>query len=209
MWRGSHYRGALTIIGLDEVNWLSAALEGLGQAWAEERKDRPRQWIKRTRRADIVPRITDLTKAQKAYLAGIIDGEGSVSIIHERPHSPGDRERFRLAVTVGSTSHALFEWLAHCLRAPYWRRPENPKAHRPSWLIALHGNVAALLLLAVQPYIIIKRPHIQLALQFQRLVNTSGYSDERTAQLQKYWMQMKSLNMKGPGHTGQIREVIT
>lgn len=121
-----------------------------------------------------------LTDAEAGYLAGIIDGEGSIHIRYKKPdlsYPVGDRRRWgawACRITVNNTNADLIEWLqekfpAH--RVAY--AIKNPK-HKPLHEWRILGKKAAPVLEAALPYLVIKRRQAEIALEFISTMGTTG-----------------------------------
>lgn len=91
-----------------------------------------------------------------AYLAGIVDGEGSIV---RRTYSPGN---WRVVVT--NTSDDLITWL-HAMSGARTYRRQRSERHRPvsDWTLSRSEDVL-LLLEAIAPYMKIKRLRAELAI---------------------------------------------
>lgn len=119
-----------------------------GLEWPEPRK----------RHRELRLRVPD-DVAGRAYLAGIIDGEGFIT-------SSGKDGRWRVGIT--NTDSGLMEWLASMGGGTHLR--ERPKSwHKPcfQWTIQARADVVALLT-AVEPYLRIKRSRALEALEATR-----------------------------------------
>lgn len=99
-----------------------------------------------------------------AYLAGIIDGDGFISITRSKP-KPKCKEYFGAQVGISGTRRE-----PHDLAASLWGgsvnsyKPKNP-AHRIQYQWCRVGESAAVVIEAVYPYLLIKKPHAELALE--------------------------------------------
>lgn len=106
--------------------------------------------------------IAPLAEAEAAYVAGLIDGEGSICII-----KPDDG--FRLQISVEMSDRATIEWLAQKFGMVYKVRPyarqRNPK-HKIQYTTYIHGAKAQNLLGQIRPYMITKRNQAEIALAF-------------------------------------------
>jgi len=108
--------------------------------------------------------IGHLSETEKAYLAGIIDGEGCITI--NRYVKKGAAPVYRPFVEIASTSPALKAWLDE--RFPektYWR-----KKTRPGWKDIYHwilsGNRQVMVFCReIAPYLVIKREQAELVAQ--------------------------------------------
>ena len=124
-----------------------------------------------------------------AYLAGIIDGEGSIGLYSfKRSHGVTMHSR----VSVVNTSQALIDYLASLLAkygVPFhmqWRAPRSNR-HRPTAFITVgrHSGVKKLLLL-VRPFLVAKTKQADLLLEY---VESRLYPDgtpKRNGKLHRY-----------------------
>lgn len=94
-----------------------------------------------------------LDRARLGYIAGIIDGEGTISIL--RP--PG--KRTRVTVQVASTTRALHDWLLEEVGGKVYERVGlNHLGTRPIWYWHLvRMRDVRMFLSAIEPFMIIKR----------------------------------------------------
>ena len=101
--------------------------------------------------------MTDL-----AYLAGIVDGEGCITITE---NMKGGRNYYRLVLDITNTSYDLMQWLedtfSHTIRTSYYRSTNRTDMY--GWTAS--GNQAQDLLRLILPYLIIKKPQAEIALE--------------------------------------------
>ena len=109
------------------------------------------------------------------YVAGILDGEGSLSI--HKADSPGNNS-YRLQIVIYGTSIKLMKWLLGNFGGTFYSRDNNPSGwtktySRPihKWNISGRANKERFLL-GIIPYLIIKREQAEVALEFVRLGNS-------------------------------------
>jgi hypothetical protein len=103
-----------------------------------------------------------LTEAEKAYLAGLVDGEGTVTLArHHRDQYPQPR------LAIANNSLELLEWVRGKLGCGIIiRRSRRKEWHRDSyaWQVQLAGNVFKVLG-EIRPYLILKRQQATLLLE--------------------------------------------
>lgn len=134
-----------------------------------------------------------------AYVAGIIDGEGSI-IIRKRIASKTS-QWFTLCVQVGHTS----EWLVHFLQVNFPKSlvigPYQSKTlpnSKPSWRWQIEAKAAGELLETIMPYLQLKRPQAELGLRFQARRTNLGRSDKKKTVLDEAEkIVMGRLNQRG------------
>jgi hypothetical protein len=142
LWRGMPWREISALHHLDPVT-LKTRAQLLGLELPEGR----RRTIKPMRLA-IPEAATDL-----AYLAGIIDGEGTISL------KTVAEPRAYVIVSVANTSAELRAWLAPIGGTFHDRSPDEARlGNKPIWNWWVRGRLDCLALLeAIEPYMVIKR----------------------------------------------------
>ena len=123
-------------------------------------------------------------KAKWGYLAGLIDGEGHISITRsDKPEYRTQRGkmklhpcpvRYGLVVAVTNTDIRLMKWLKEMFGGSY--NGGKPFKGHPNWKPKYQWNVCGnkekeLILLALLPYLVLKREQAIIALEFARLRN--------------------------------------
>lgn len=117
-----------------------------------------------------------VTELECAYAAGIIDGEGCISI-HYRSgrHYDGSKYRFiQLRVTVVNTNLVLVHWLRDKFGFNVSGRGsavKDPLRHKPRYAAELPSQKAATFLEAIEPHLLIKKEHATLALQVHKRIH--------------------------------------
>ena len=99
-----------------------------------------------------------------AYTAGFFDGEGCVNIVR---YLQRGRPYHALQIVFTNTDFQALEWLRQrwggYLSKP--TQPSNPR-HRPSRHLRMSAGPARPLLVAMLPYLIIKKSQVEIALEF-------------------------------------------
>ena len=106
----------------------------------------------------------ELTETDKAYFAGIIDGEGSISCSL-------DKGKYSLFVAVGMKH----ERVPKLLYKTFGGGLSLDKSSR-QWHWAIHGRRSKPILEATKPYVKEKVEQVKLALAFIQFIGTSGVS---------------------------------
>lgn len=107
--------------------------------------------------------IGHLTEAEKGYLAGIIDGEGSIGFARRK--SPSGRYVYVPRVSVANTSRNLIDWLQ--IRLPMFACYSNPRkgslGTKDCYNLTMAGNRQCIVFLKeLIPYLVIKRPQAEI-----------------------------------------------
>ncbi len=115
-----------------------------------------------------------MTDVERAYIAGVLDGEGCITIIRHDQSKRSTRHKspsYRLAVTIYNTNKAMIDWLAERMEAHrYYKRRKSPN-HKVCHMLVVSAKTAATFLRDIQPFVIAKQQQIQLALALQETVN--------------------------------------
>ncbi len=135
------------------------------------------------------------------YLAGIIDGEGWISIKKNKPHADTHSPQYFLELGVANTSERLMLWLeANFSGMVYLRQPRNPK-WKPMYSWKLRCSRASALLSEISDILVIKSDRAKLAIRFTETIGTKynkiGLPDNVLTTRESMFQEMKTLNMKG------------
>lgn len=148
-----------------------------------------------------VPPLTGLdTPTNAAYLAALIDGEGTIGIYRAngvRSLSPS----FYVQVTVVNTNTDLMAWLSENIGGRVDKRSDTTSRdprHKHPYHWRVHGPNAELLLNAVRPYLVCKGSQADVALQL-RAMHQAGrvLTPEDVAARQALKDRMHVLNARG------------
>lgn len=124
-----------------------------------------------------------MKKTDLAYTAGIMDGEGCIHIRRQWDKRYKGCYKYTMMVYLTSTD----EWLPRWLQLAWGgsvslndRRKENPK-WKPAYQWSIASKKALEFLLAILPYLILKKPQAEIAIAFQFRQKVGG---QRTPQEQ-------------------------
>ena len=157
---------------------------------------------KTVKRRNQVP-VGTLSREELAYLAGIVDGEGTVSILAAGGRQSG--RYFRPVLSVANTSLALKQWLEQ--RGFYSSFYLNGKG-RPCWKINVSGYGIDDVLLALLPYLVIKAPQAALVIEFCQLRLAQRHSAEPTGRMLQIVETIRRLNRRGVIREGLLSLVL-
>lgn len=103
-------------------------------------------------------KIDELTELDCAYLAGLIDGEGSIYVMKHK------EKTYYPAISIMMTHQPVMTWVAGKLGLLVADVPRKPKNWRHS--VRLHGKRAVALCRRMLPYLIVKRKQAELVQEF-------------------------------------------
>lgn len=119
----------------------------------------------------------DVTTEDLAYLAGLIDGEGCVTMCAIR--RPNRHPQARLYLDVAGTRPEIVEWIHQRFDGTVWKATARRVGHADVFHWRLSGHAVVKLLLLVRPYLRIKRRLAVLAIAWERHAPGRGHLDRR------------------------------
>lgn len=140
-----------------------------------------------------------------AYLAGIIDGEGTVSIASARDNRDNIRRQY-LAFQIGMCDLCLLLWIQERFGGTIYKHARSNKKHRQAYV--LQWSAASVLNVTSQilPYLILKKPHVEILRQWVERTWSGKHgstshrllTDEKKQLREELRAQLCKLNKKGP-----------
>jgi len=109
--------------------------------------------------------VPNPTHEEFAYLAGIIDGEGSFTL-HQHSRK-GSSHRFSSQLQIGSTDPRLLEWIRLRFGGSVRLEHRRNSSHKPMFRWIAHADYLADLIYGALPYLIIKREQAELFLAYR------------------------------------------
>lgn len=142
-----------------------------------------------------------MKKTEYAYVAGIVDGEGSIGIARSKTQEMIGGIRYEMYVTVSNTNEWVIQWLKFNFGGSVSYVKSRAVNQKPFWCWRIQTRQAASFLRLVIPYLRIKQYHAQLALQFQdakrkRQQWIPKTKEERELEETQYY-RIKQLNKRG------------
>lgn len=120
-----------------------------------------------------------------AYLAGIVDGEGTITIAAPRNKVDGKRELHHIELTVSSTDLELLDWIKVWWGGTVSTKKVYQDHHRPSFAWRLTNRQALTVLIDIFPFLQVRRKRNRAALlitEWEALTPRNGkYTDEMLA----------------------------
>ncbi|HFD81287.1 MAG TPA: hypothetical protein ENK05_12985 [Gammaproteobacteria bacterium] len=94
-------------------------------------------------------RVKPLSPADSAYIAGVIDGEGTVTLCRKHRN-----ENHQVAVSISNTDYDLLKYVLDTVGAGKITRKRIQKSHHtPSYVYAVYNRQALQLLAQIVPYL--------------------------------------------------------
>lgn len=147
--------------------------------------------------------IEECSDSDAAYLAGIIDGEGCITILRRKHVERGQRPRYALEVVVINTDVRLIEWL----QARFGGSVNRRKIECDRWADSFRWRSSNLhseaILRRVRPFLIIKAAQADLALKFRETFGKHACrfrmpAAATYAERERLRQEIQFLNRRGP-----------
>lgn len=135
-----------------------------------------------------------VTETEKAYIAGIIDGEGTVTLVRghrNETHAP--------EVSVANTNLDLLEWLRQKIGSGVILKKQRKLSHHSlAYTLKVRDNHAIRLLNDIKQWLIIKRRHAELITgRYKKPTPRNGkYTDEMLRKKLEFVFELKKLNAR-------------
>jgi len=107
-----------------------------------------------------------MNETDLAYIAGIVDGEGYIIIHRYHSHRARKLRGFTIRVGVNNTNEWLIVYLQLNFGGTKYVTQHDPK-WKPVWNWHIEANKAYEFLKLVLPYLHLKKPQAELAIEFQ------------------------------------------
>ena len=137
-----------------------------------------------------------LEYTQRAYAAGVIDCDGSIFIA-----SSGKQRHCFLRVAVYNTRKGLIEWFVGNYGGSINKVKRGGRSAEYSW--SAHGKDAAVVLMDILPYLVIKREQALIGIEFASTIAAEGTNtslpNEVRALRERLRIRIRELNRKGIG----------
>jgi len=138
-------------------------------------------------------RTKQLLSEVAAYIAGLVDGEGTLTLTRLHAH-----ENRRLVVSIANTEYQLLRFvIEHVGAGKITRKKTTSDRHTPSFCYAITSRQALALLHQITPFLrSYKRQRAELALQrYEQLTPRNGkYTLKQLANRQEFERQLLALN---------------
>ena len=150
-----------------------------------------------------------MIKEKQAYLAGIIDGEGSIGLYKIKTYRARRGFTWKPTIQISNTNILLFDWIRKYLGFGSFARYKGHKENNKDRLVwRIGGSYSVIRLLKeVFPYLLLKKKHAILLTKATRILKhySRHYSNKYDIKLEEIYQEMKLLNRKGKGVTDTTR----
>lgn len=130
-----------------------------------------------------------MLETDRAWAAGIMDGEGCIRLQNRRNSS--GKISYTLRVSVSNTDPPMLRRLVELFGGGVW--PNRSATGKPMWQWVVWSKNAESALTAMAPYLITKKVQAQVALESQSLIKRNNRPNENLARLAELDQRLRSL----------------
>jgi hypothetical protein len=137
--------------------------------------------------------VIPLNEVERAYLAGIIDGEGTVTLTRQRRN-----ETPVPTVSVANNNLELLKRIRRWLGGSIILKKKRKAHHNESYAWMIRHDKALRLLKDVQPYLIVKRPQAGLIIRkYKSVTHRAGrHTPELSEKKMRLVAEIRKLNKR-------------
>lgn len=136
----------------------------------------------------------ELSLADAAYLAGFVDGEGSIMLTPRR-------DKVAVKFSISNTNKAILDWVAVVTGVGAVQdHRSGDGTNKACFQYQANSEAAESIIQQIEPYLIVKKEQAKLALETQERLRNPALNADRDWQ-QEYITQMKAMNKRGPNLT--------
>lgn len=135
-----------------------------------------------------------MTKTEIAYLAGIIDGEGSIMLTkYHKSEYPSP------CISISSTDLELLNWIKERVGSGRItnKKNYNIEKHKTSFTYTVNYDAAIKILFLVEPYLVINKKKLRASLIINNYKNVTArngkYSEEKLKLKEQFYIDFMAL----------------
>lgn len=157
---------------------------------------------RRTKDQETKRKEVDLSDTDRAYAAGLIDGEGSIRITSRGKYGGTTfrQGQYTLMVELVNTDKGMIEWMVERFGGSVSHYAENVEQNRKAkWHWRVAANKALYVLDAIWPFVRTKQRQAKFGRRFQRYAQYAGRAATPKIQAlhQRFYEELSALNKRG------------
>lgn len=158
------------------------------------------EYAARGHKTRLKPPVLNLTEIQKAYLAGLIDGEGYIGLAKPKrktgPYKGSHYIYARMAIAMTTPMLNLIQE-EYKIGKIYPPRPSKNKKHKDRLDWHIYSNECRSLLPLIIPYLKVKQKQAGLLLEYLKLADHKDKSELYRNKVNDIYLQLRLLNKRG------------
>lgn len=139
-----------------------------------------------------VEKLSKASETDIAYMAGLVDGEGTISIATTKA-----THRFRPFIEITNTDPLMIKWL----QKYFWQKVRKGETdlHRPVFKVHLTGYGITPFLERIKPYLTAKKIQCSLLMAFIKLRQNQNWKDSSSVEMLDTLKDLRILNSRKKG----------
>ena len=138
-----------------------------------------------------------LSAAEIGYLAGLIDGEGTITIHNDLP-TGRTKPRYGVKVCISGTDQNFAKWLSQLGVKVFTRNTRKNPRWKKTWQTGWHGYRTLPVLKLVRPYLVVKAKQADIALQYLEMrLQEKTYNAPYSQKYHLLHKRIRRLNRRG------------
>ena len=147
--------------------------------------------------------IRTISPEDLAYIAGFVDGEGTISILRYYKSNYKEKRRmdWRAFVGINNTNKEVLEWIMLTVGAGNLSKSNRREGYKTCWKYSLSGSNSIIFSQALLPYLKVKRTNALILIELGKTLansymprKTPEYIKEKREELTN---QIQSINRRG------------
>lgn len=144
--------------------------------------------------------VLALTEPQKAWLAALIDGEGTIGIWRERRPKNKSGFRYKAVTMVTNSNIPLLDAVGQCVDGFFATKNikrSSPK-HKPTFAVMVNRRAIRSLLEQIKQYLVAKRKQAEVVLEFCRIMEATPMRASQNHDIfEALYLECQRLNKRG------------
>lgn len=142
-----------------------------------------------------------MKETEKAYIAGLVDGDGSIMLL--KCHTDRGIEDHILRLRIGQTTEPVLTWVKLVTGVGNIHRPKrNSPLHRSRYEWSCAGKKAFQVIQEIEPYLIVKKVHAAIAFRFMETM--PGHGHPLTIEMRTTRVNLRKELDKHLSHRGHV-----
>ncbi len=142
-----------------------------------------------------------MSVSEAAYVAGFVDGEGTIGIIRETRKEALAGFRYTAYISIANTDlkvlEAVREMMGNGRVVGGYQKAAKPH-YKMGWKLTLSPNQIRHIIIQLMPYLIVKRKQAELVHDFLVIKETiNSYSSNNMEEQYRFWSKARELNQRG------------
>lgn len=149
-----------------------------------------------------------MSPAEAAYVAGFLDGEGSLMLHAERRGEVRSGWRFSPGFSLSNTNLEVLRFCRDAMGNGSLRVQTRPKGQKVCYRLGLNPNQMRHVLPQIIPHLFLKKRRAELLLEYLWMkTGTHRLTEEKVKKSLEIWSEMREANHRGATHADELLKI--